>query len=161
MKIGMLPIVCLSVIVLSCSKNHKVDCLQGPLNALPYIPPSLFFNIVNKTTGQNLFLFPNPTYTIKQLVYFRKINVVTGNGSGILLDTIPVFIDSSRNSLFAAASSDTGYFVIANQSADTIVFGAIKSVPNGPCSYLYYIDSVKFDGQPYVAGNKQVITLKK
>ena len=143
----------------SCSKDKKVECPPTVSNA-PYIPPTLFFNIVDKNTAQDLFFSDNPPYSVKQVIYFYK--VYTNNGD--IIDTLPVYIDSTRKCLQLAKQysiGDSAFLKIANQAVDTLIFGVIKGLQITPCSMMNYVDYLNFDGVDYVAGANQIITLKK
>ena len=149
----------LSIIMFGCSKKHKVECPPIPLanTDLLYMAPSFYFKIIDKLTSKDLFFSTPPTYDTSQLKYTIKVYNST---SGRDLVPVKLLIDSSRMS-FSTFMRDTAFIQIANLTPDTLVFLSTKSIPAGPCNFLNYVDSVKFDGQKYAAGDKQVITLKK
>ena len=137
----------LSIFAFGCSKDKKVECpiyedIVGPI-------PSFRFNIVDKASGQN--------YDTSQLKCFVKQDSV----GSIIIRKYPIFIDSVKHCLYSYPYYDTIFIQITDLSADTLLIKSSKSIPDGPCNFTYFIDSVQFDRQIYTANDKQILNLKK
>lgn len=137
--------------IAACTKDKKVVCPQ--IETLVAIPPNLYFNIIDKPTGKNLFLGNNTKYDTSQLrIFYRWMS------SG---QKIPVSIDSARFCFVINSFQDSMFMQVANLSVDTLVFGAVRGLQTSPCVTLSYVDSLNFDRIDYVADDKQIITIKK
>lgn len=142
--------------VAACQKDKKIECPPSIL-ANVWIAPSVYFKIIDKITSKDLFFSQTPVYDTSQLRYFIKIYDGTGNK---ISSPVQLLIDSMRM-CFHTSMTDTAFIQIGGSAPDTLVFLSVKSIPQGPCDYISYADSVIFDKQIYVADDRQIITLKK
>lgn len=137
--------------IAACSKDKKVVCPQ--IETFVAIPPNLYFNITDKSTRENLFLGNNARYDTSQLrIFYRWMSPN---------QKIPVSIDSTRFCFVINSYQNSMFMQIANLSADTLVFSAVRGLQTSPCITLSYIDSLYFDGIDYAADDRQIITIKK
>ncbi len=144
--------------VVSCSKNKaKVICPPVPL-ILPV--QAIKFQLVDKTSGKDLFFSQNPPYAL------TDIKIVFRNSSA-QLDSIspPLKEDLPTGSHFVYAVSnpmrpDTCYIKIKSLKTDTLI--SIFATTTTPCSTTSYLDKVQVNKNApvaYVTGN--VIVIKK
>ncbi|MDR0792210.1 MAG: hypothetical protein LBE82_02795 [Chitinophagaceae bacterium] len=158
MKIKLLITLSLLIIIVSCSKKRGVDCSEQIDPGFYIIPTDIFFKLADKTTSKDLFFSANPVYKIEQITFTQRW---TDDAGVRHLIPVTLSIDSSRMCFVTDALIDTLFIQITNLQPDTLLTVSMKPIPYTACSFMYYADSVKFDNQIYVAGDKQIITLKK
>ncbi len=101
----------------ACKKKNSNDCSEAICPDIYITGPFLKFNLLDKTTNQDLFFTSPPQYQLKNLAVFKNKNMT---------DTahLPVYIDSLNTSKhFVIISNEvvtTVFIQIQNQKADTI-----------------------------------------
>lgn len=156
MKTKIFAFAMIVLLVAACKKDKKIECPPHVLANIA-IAPSVYFKIIDRATSKDLFFSADPAYDTSQLKYSVKTYDNAGNK---VLSPVQLSIDSTRM-CFRTSMTDSAFIQIAGLTSDTLVFLSVKAIPDGPCNYISFADSVTFDKQLYVADDKQIITLKK
>jgi len=144
--------------VVSCSKNKaKVICPPVPL-ALPV--QTVKFQVVDKTSGKDLFFSQNPPYALTDIkIVFRNSSNKLDSISPPLKEDLP----AGSHFLYIVSnprSPDTCYIKIKSLKTDTLI--STLATTQTACSTTYFLNKVQVNKDApvaYVGGN--VIIIKK
>lgn len=142
---------------ISCSKKEKSNCLLVPA---ALILPSFNFQVIDKSTGADLFFSPSPAHPLNDI----KIVFKTREGK---LDSIspPLHTNTGTGNHFVYIvpfnkEKDTCYIKIRNLKTDTIV-STIEKIKT-ECSSNDAVVKVHLNKEtPVVNSGKTVIVIKK
>lgn len=144
--------ICIPVIAISCIKNTKeqsLDCEPAPVAVLP-------FNVLDSTTGQDLFFAASPRYPTNS-IYFFNIK------DKLRKDTIrPVVAGTGNNRVFTvpvtnAVTQDTLLMKIAANTDDVIIYNFKNGT--GECPYLS-LDKLSLNGTTIVSSQGKYVFTK-
>ena len=143
-----------SGVIFSCSKDKdSFGC------AAQYIAPTLKFNIVSITTGNDLFFSPTPVYpttTIK--IYFKN----QLNKPDSIAPSIEETGATGKHFVYSIPSvrpKDTCFIKINGVLSNTVYY--TTSTDNPPCNSVF-INSVKVDNNDYITyKTNDIVTIKK
>jgi len=139
---AILGLTAVTATVIGCVPGQRTDKC-GPCPAIAAVLPNLNFQLVSKTTGNNLFYGTIPQYQLSQLSIHHILNGKP--------DSVYLRADTATQSFFVfvvpaqhkAVMIDTVVMKIANLSADTLLFNT--GVTSGCCPFLL-LNSVSYDG---------------
>lgn len=136
-------IVAIMLLGFSCKKNNTPDCSQAVCPAVIIAGPFVNFNFSDKITNQDLFFSASAKYQLKDVVIFKKKNIV---------DTIhiPFYIDSlnipKHFVTFTPENPSAIFIQIKNEKADTIEITS-KPIITNCCISGYIFSSLKLNGK--------------
>lgn len=142
----------ISISVVSCMKDDKeqpIGCEPAPVLSIP-------FNVLDASTGQDLFFSASPRYQTSSLYFFRKKDQARK-------DTIrPMIWGTGANRVFGvqvtnAITQDTLLMKIAANPDDVIIYNTKNGT--GECPYLIF-DKVLLNGTLLTANQGKFNFLK-
>jgi hypothetical protein len=142
---------------IACSKKEKTNCLLAPY---ALILPSFNFQMVDKTTGADLFFSAQPAYTLNDIkVIFKNSNNKVdslappqkiNDGSG---DHFKYIIPGNH-------AMDTCFIKIKSLKTDTII-STLETI-KGECSSSIAVINVQVNKQaPFKYSNGGMVIIKK
>jgi hypothetical protein len=132
----------------------------GPCPEIAEILPSLNFQLVSKTTGNNLFYGPSAPYTLNQLSVHHIVNGLPNTAIFRADTATQSFVVSVVPTQRKPVMIDTITMKIANLPTDTLLFRT--GVNSGCCPFLT-LNSISYDGTVvynHGDGNKLVVLQK-
>ena len=147
----------LLLICFSCSKKEKTNCLLSPY---ALILPSFNFQMVDKTTGADLFFSAQPVYTL------NDIKVVFRNASN-KVDSLapPQKINEGSGEHFKYIipgnhAIDTCFIKVKNLKTDTVI-SSLETI-KGECSSSIAVIKIQVNKQaPFKYSNGGMVVIKK
>ena len=143
------------LILIACSKNDK----QTGACTLEYILPSLNFNIVNQSSGADLFFSENSLYKPSDLkVHFK-------NGMNRIDSVTPSVLTRGDKKYFSfktsrASLSDTCIIKIKNAKADTLTYTIANTDEICPRPYINGL-KVNNAGYTVILKPDQIVNIEK
>lgn len=143
------------LILIACSKDSK----QTGACTLAYILPSLNFNIVNQSSGADLFFSKNPVYNPSDLkVYFKNsMNKIDSVTPSVLIRGNKKYFSFTTS---RASLSDTCIIKIKTVKADTLTYTIANTDEICPRPYMNSL-KINHAGNAVILKPDEIINIGK